>query len=46
MSLSSTLNASQTLSASQKPLSKAEANFFAKIDALGGDLKEVADRLH
>jgi hypothetical protein len=47
MSLSSTLNASQTLNGSlQKPNLKAEANFFAKLDSLGVDLKEVADRIH
>lgn len=47
MSLGSTLNASQALSTSQKaPLSKAEANFFGKLDGLGSELKEVAGRLH
>jgi hypothetical protein len=45
MSLGSTLNASQGLTASQKP-AKAEANFFAKLDSLGSELKEVAERLH
>jgi hypothetical protein len=47
MSLSSTLNASQSLSANnQKQLAKGEANFFNKMDALGAELKEVAVRLH
>lgn len=47
MSLSTTLNASQSLSPSlQKNSHKQDPNFFARIDGLSAELKEVADRLH
>lgn len=47
MSLGSTLNASQTLTSSlQKNNAKQEANFFARLDTLSAELKEVAERLH